>query len=252
MNTAESVMDFNNGDEQYYVNLDKISNRAEIVELMESVALNNLLKKKMFDIKMKLEMVPIKKSNLKKKLPSLYSNNTYILFTQLFSKLKLTWKASNKMWIRMGVNETTKQPYDPNGHALREILSEIEMFHKQLKFTVNVKDESGNAHEVLDYEKTNGVRKRVVEYSIALLVACYNNEEVTPPPPEDDEHCMVVYKYMDVFSEGMKKFKVFLNNFQHEDEVVVKPKSRISKPKKNTQNKHITSDMVSDLIKSDV
>ncbi|QBQ01600.1 pp31/39K [Hyphantria cunea granulovirus] len=240
----------------FSLNVEKFSNAAEILELVEGSALNNILNNKHVDVQLKVEIVPSRKTGSKKKLPTLYSNNTYILFTQLFSRLKLTWKASNKMWELMGVDENN-QPLDENGHDLRYILGQIESFHKQIYITENVsyKNENGSIleKEVTNVEKTNRVRKNAVEYAINLLVACYNNAPVIAPDSNDKE-ATIIYKYLDDFKSTMDKFKVFIKSQKFEDNNTrVEKKTKVSKTKiakpPKSKVKKLTAEMVSDLIR---
>jgi hypothetical protein len=257
-------MDFNheemdssteNLNKNYSLNVEKFSNAAEILELMEGNALNNILNNKHVDVQLKVEIVPSRKSSSKKKLPTLYSNNTYILFTQLFSRLKLAWKASNKMWELMGVDENN-QPLDDNGHDLRYILGQIESFHKQIYITetVSYKDETGALleKEVTNVEKTNKVRKNAVEYAINMLVACYNNAPI-PAPDSADKEATIIYKYLDDFKTTMDKFKVFIKGQKFEgnersEKKTKVIKTKIAKPPK-TKVRKLTAEMVSDLIR---
>lgn len=244
----------------FYVNLEKFSNSAEIVDMLEGNLLNPLFNNKYLDVKLKVEINPLKKSGLKKKKPLLYSNNKYILFTQLISRLKLEWKSSNKMWSLMGINSSTGKPYDDNGHPLYHILSQIELFHKGINEydTVAQKDENGveTTKTVKNIERTDKARKHAVEYALALLVAFYEGAE--PPRPDPDHADAVsIYNHADSFKFAMEKFRVFVDQHRGAASEDVKPSlqsintsGKIKKVTKSSKSvkKNLSGEMVSDML----
>lgn len=248
----------------YLVNVEKFTNSAEIVDMLESNLLNPLFSNKHFDVKLKVEINPLKKSSLKKKKPLLYSNNKYILFTQLISRLKLEWKSSNKMWSLMGVNPDTKEPYDENGHPLYKILDKIELYHKDINEydTITQKEEHGAelSKTVKNIERTDKARKHAVEYSLALLVAFYEGSHVPHPDPNNID-AVKIFKHCDEFKFAMDKFKLFVdqhratNNAQ--EPVASKPAStgkvkKVAKSKANKKPTNLTTQMVSDVLEQPV
>ncbi|AQQ80319.1 PP31/39K [Betabaculovirus altermyunipunctae] len=271
LSSTESLMDSASvapsAPRNYYVNLEKFSNGAEIVDMLDGNLLNPLFHNKHFEVKLKVEINPLKKSSFKRKKTSLYTNNKYILFTQLISRLKLEWKSSNKMWSLMGVNPKTKKPFDENGYPLYVILSRIEAFHKEINeydYVVQ-KDEHGveSTRRVLNIERSDRSRKHAVEYALAMLVAFYENSEVPRPDP-DYKEADVLFNQKDMFKMTMDKFKLFVE--QHRATAAAaaasspteerprsslsshlgKVKKPINKPKLKKQP--LTSEMVSDIL----
>lgn len=241
----------------YYVNLEKFSNSAEIVDMLEGNVLNPLFNNKHLELKLKVEINPLKKSSIKKKKPLLYSNNKYILFTQLISRLKLEWKSSNKMWSLMGINASTGKPYDENGYPLYHILSQIEIFHKNINEydKLTQKDENGveTSKDVPNVERTDKSRKHAVEYALALLVAFYEGSEVPEPDPENDD-AVSIYKHSENFKHAMDRFKVFVEQHRtgvEENSKVVAP-GKVKKAAKVKSKKSVTSAMVSDMLEQPV
>ncbi|AJK91705.1 39k [Spodoptera frugiperda granulovirus] len=254
VSSTESLVEAPVTPRNFYVNLEKFSNSAEIVDMLEGNLLNPLFNNKYLDVKLKVEINPLKKSSLKKKKPLLYSNNKYILFTQLISRLKLEWKSSNKMWSLMGINSSTGKPYDENGHPLYHILSQIELFHKSINEydTVLQKDENGveSSKMVKNIERTDRARKHAVEYALALLVAFYEGAE--PPRPDPDHvDAVSIYKHVDSFKLAMEKFRVFVDQHRGVTEDVKPPiptANKIKKTTKKTVKKNLSSEMVSDML----
>lgn len=249
----------------YLVNVEKFTNSAEIVDMLDSNLLNPLFNNKYLDVKLKVEINPLKKSSLKKKKPLLYSNNKYILFTQLISRLKLEWKSSNKMWSLMGVNPDTKEPYDENGHPLYRILDKIEMYHKDINEydTITQKEEHGAelSKTVKNIERTDKARKHAVEYSLALLVAFYEGSHVPHPDPNNID-AVKIFKHCDDFKYAMDKFKLFVDQHRSSNHTAasskplattatgkVKKAATKSKAKKPT---NLTTQMVSDVLEQPV
>ncbi|AKR17501.1 39K [Mocis latipes granulovirus] len=242
----------------YFVNIEKFTNSAEIVDMLESNSLHPLFNNKHLDVKLKVEINPLKKSNLKKKKPLLYSNNKYILFTQLISRLKLEWKSSNKMWSLMGINPETNEPYDENGHPLYQILEKIEHYHKDINEydTITQKEEHGAelSKTVKNIERTDKARKHAVEYSLALLVAFYEGSHVPHPDPNNID-AVKIFKHSDSFKYAMDRFKVFVE--QHRavnnasDSAVSKPAAAGKVKKTATKSKTkktLSAQMVSDAL----
>ncbi|ABQ51991.1 39k protein [Spodoptera litura granulovirus] len=248
------------------VDLERFSNGVELAELLESNLLLPLFNNKHVDVKLKVELVPLKKNSLKKKKPLLYSNNKYILFTQLISRLKLEWKSSNKMWSLMGINPETKKPFDENGYALYFILTQIESYHKNINEYDNVVQKDENGLEVIksvkSAEKTDKARKDAVEYALQLLVSCYEGNEVPAPDP-DNANAVSIYKQYENFKICMDRFKIFVSNCRFEEDNTAvgasapltppsppprKAKGKVQKNVKGVKSVKISEGMVSDML----
>ncbi|AAS82687.1 ORF51 [Agrotis segetum granulovirus] len=265
MSSMESL---NEDAKNYTVNVKRFTNGAEIVDMMESASLNQLLNSKRMNVMLKVEVLPLKKIGpKKKKQPVPYTINSFIFYTSFLSKAGIKLKKDSKSWQCMGLNPNTKEPIDLDGHNFRKLIAKLEAFHKKL-FVFD----DPPTNKVLNVEKTDYVRKRAIAYSQNLLAACYNNEPVEQP---QDDNSKEIYKYLDVFKTTVEKFKSFLvthkflksdeededeeeeeevPEYSEDDERSFKKASRVTKGSKtkNVNNTKLTFEMVNDMIDNEL
>ncbi|AEB00334.1 39k [Clostera anachoreta granulovirus] len=199
----------------FTLDLQYVTNKNALLDLFDNVHFKQLLHDKSLVLTL-VPQVDVNKSpvSVKKKSSNVYIINSFIIYTSFLSKADIKLKKDNKSWQMMGALENG-QPVDTDGYEFRKLIEELEVFHKKLLF------DDG------DRRKTTILRKRVINYAQALLIASYRNIET--PRPEDvtytdklDENDVSVdekyvkagnelYRHAENFRVKTERFKLFLS-----------------------------------------
>lgn len=263
MSSVESLVDDN---KNYMVNLKKFSNGGELAEMLDSNTLNHLLNNKRFNVALKLEVVPVKKSGpKKKKVAILYTINSFIYYTSFLSRAGIKMKKDNNSWQCMGLNPETDEVIDADGNTMYILIRRLEEFFKKLY----VYDDA--TVKKVNIEKTNQLRRRTIMYSRNLMAALYNEEPVEPPM---DQHYQEIYRELESFKTAVQKFKLFVSKRKYlksesedgedreeyevsdEGDRLTKKRaaapSRVTKTTKSRSTNKVTTEMVNDMIDNEL
>ncbi|UYE99116.1 MAG: hypothetical protein [Betabaculovirus sp.] len=219
------MVDYNNKNvDEYTMDLKHIGNRDALRRLFNDTHFKHLLRDSQYSVELKPEInVSGKKVVVtkKKKSSTPYVINSFIIYTSFLSNAKIKLVKDNKAWKMMEtVDPVSLSPVDPDGYAFRQLIEELEEFHKRLVFDDKCE------------QKTNALRKKIISYAKSMLTASYNNEPIPKPSVAVNHHydkegddCEEVntkfikaaeelYKHANNFRVKTENFKKFLVRHQ--------------------------------------
>lgn len=183
-------------EKSYVINVEFVKNRDEIVDLFNCPDFVHMLQNKNCDINLKIDLLPGRKIlQKKKKAQAAYAINSFIFYTSFVSKLGI--KLKNE-----GIWKIMKK--DPEGMVFHKQILSLEEFYKRL----NVYDED----KTVNREKSDELRRQVIEYARQLMVSCYNNEQPMSP---FDNYTQDIFNSYKEFKTGIESFKKFLDKHQY-------------------------------------
>nr|ARX71389.1 39k [Erinnyis ello granulovirus]ARX71909.1 39k [Erinnyis ello granulovirus]ARX72039.1 39k [Erinnyis ello granulovirus] len=206
-----------NGGVEYVLDIKNINNRDVLLKLFNDAHFKHLLRDSQYSVDLKPEICVNNKRIVvakKKKSSTPYVINSFIIYTSFLSNAKIKLVKDNKAWKLMEtVDPVSMRPVDEDGYAFRQLIEELEEFHKRLVFDDKCE------------HKTNALRKKIIGYAKTMLTASYNNEPIPKPSVDVDEEinecdqevnakfvkaAEELYKHADNFVEKTSNFKKFL------------------------------------------
>nr|UYX49681.1 39K [Darna trima granulovirus] len=224
-NLSENIDNFeeSNNEEgrEYFINIKNVHNRDVLMDTFNNSSFKQMMLDKRMIIKLKPEININQTQNYakKKKAASPYVVNSFIIYTSFLSKANIKLKKDSRSWQLMGFkNEDTNEVYN-NGYDFRQLIVQIEKFHKNL----NIDN---------DVVKTSVLRKSAVNYAQTILSACYKNDEIPLPSTvklidasqlDETDYKIVeaeyllsakeLYNYKNQFQRNINKFKEFIKTY---------------------------------------
>lgn len=219
------MVDYNNKCvDEYTIDIKHVGNRDALRKLFNDTHFKHLMRDNQYSVELKPEINVSGKKVLvvkKKKSSTPYIINSFIIYTSFLSNAKIKLVKDNKAWKMMEtVDPVSLNPVDQDGYEFRQLIEELEDFHKRLVFDDKCE------------HKTNVLRKKIINYAKCMLTAGYNNEPIPKPSVVLNQHndkeggdCEEVnvkflkaaeelYKHANNFRVKTENFKRFLMRHQ--------------------------------------
>ncbi|UXX41853.1 39k protein [Psilogramma increta granulovirus] len=254
------MVDYNNKSvDEYTIDIKHIGNREALRKLFIDTHFKHLLRDTQYSVELRPEIVVNGKKIMlakKKKSSTPYVINSFIIYTSFLSNAKIKLVKDNKAWKLMEtVDPVSLSPVDEDGYAFRQLIEELEEFHKRLVFDDRCE------------QKTNVLRKKIINYAKSMLTASYNNEPIPKPSTvvnqqhhDKENQCEEVntkflkaaeelYKHANNFRIKTANFKKFLvrhqllktDNLENNKNTVNKEKQNVAAKRKQQQQQHVAA-----------